>query len=93
MELIALLMIPLGLWIISLGWLQKWKYFKKFFLINLALVISYAIWLIQSELEFLGVDPYGLGALFFIISIVYGHVLIVFVFAIFMRIRPRRIVS
>jgi len=83
MEIALILMIPLGLWIISLYWLSKWAKFWTFFLINLVLLISYMTWLTKSELNFLGHDEYGLGRLFLIVGVVLGHVIAGFVFAIF----------
>jgi hypothetical protein len=78
-------MIPLGLWIISVYWLSIWTKFWTFFVVNLIILVGYLTWLTQSELDFLGTDPYGLGQLFLIVSVVLGHVLSGFLFAFFKR--------
>ena len=75
MEIALIIMIPLGLWMISLIWLSRWTKFWTFFLINLIVLIGYLTWLTQAKLEFLGTDPYGLGQLFLIVSVILGHII------------------
>ena len=85
MEIALILMIPIGLWMLSLYWLSKWAKFWTFFLINLVLVFLYMTWLTQSELKFLGHDEYGLGRLFLIVEVLIGHIIAGFIFVIFKR--------
>ena len=85
MEIALVMMIPLGLWVLSLYWLSSWTKFWLFFIINLILLISYVIWLAHFKLDFLGTDPYGLGQIFLIATIIAGHVLAGFIFAFFKR--------
>lgn len=85
MEIALIILIPLGLWMISLYWLSRWTKFRTFFIINLIILIGYLTWLTQSKLDFLGTDPYGLGQLFLIASVILGHIIAGFIFAFFKR--------
>ncbi len=85
MVIALLLIIPAILWIISLSWLYKWTYFWRFFLINVGVLIGYMFWLTNSELHFLGHDEYGLARMGLIGSLILGHTIVGFVFAIFKR--------
>ena len=70
---------------ISLYWLSRWTKFWTFFLINLIILIGYLTWLTQTKLDFLGTDPYGLGQLILIESVILGHIIAGFIFAFFKR--------
>ena len=49
------------------------------FLINLIILIGYLTWLTQTKLDFLGTDPYGLGQLILIESVILGHIIAGFI--------------
>jgi len=85
MEITLIILTPLILWIVSLLWLSRWTKFWLFFAINLLLFIGYMTFLINSDLEFLGTDPYGLGQMALIVIVIIGHVVAGFIFAIFKR--------
>ncbi len=77
--LITFFCVPIILWLLSIYLLSDWKKFNLFFVINAILVITYLSYLPQENLN----DPYGLGNLIFIIEVLFTHVLVVFVFALF----------
>ncbi|PIQ20020.1 MAG: hypothetical protein COW65_17365 [Cytophagales bacterium CG18_big_fil_WC_8_21_14_2_50_42_9] len=85
MGIALFILIPLGLWLLSIYWLSKWTRFWTFFLLNLILFLAYLALLTKFGHELLGVDPYGLSQLFLILLVIIGHILAGFIFAFFKR--------
>jgi len=85
MEILLIILLSILLWVVSLQWLSKWRNFWVYFVINFHLVIFYVIWLVHAEFKFLGTDPYGLGQISLIISVLFGHIVIGFIFAFLKR--------
>lgn len=91
MKPLLILGVGLVLWILSIYLVRKWKYFWAFFAINFAILAIYTTYTIYGNLDFLGHDEYGLGRLMMLFAIPLVHVLIVFILAMVINYRLKKI--
>jgi len=84
MEIIAIILIPIALWLSSMYLLKDWNKFATFFGANLILIVIYTAFLIYGK-SIWGHDEYGLGFLSRLVVCLLSHVVIVLIFALFKR--------
>lgn len=89
-ELLIILLPFLILWGLSLNWLFSWKRFWFFFAANAVATFLYLFYLINSRLEYIGHDEYGLRRGGLILLILTFHVLSIFLFAMIRKIKTRK---
>lgn len=87
--IVALLLIPIFLWILSIYMLRRWSKSKLFFIVNGIVLATYLIILTYGK-SMWGHDEYGLGLIFWLLFCVWTHILIVFAFSFFQRQRIDR---
>ena len=81
---LILLLPVLGLisWIASLYLVRRWEHFWFYFWINFIVLIAYSVYILNTDLSFLGHDEYGLGRLSMLIALPICHAIIGFLIAI-----------
>ena len=86
MEIILTFLTIIILWFSSIYMLSNWKGFKNFLFINGILIIAYVVF-ITNEKNIFGHDEYGLGLIYRLSLCLLSHVIIVFLFALFKKMK------
>lgn len=90
MDLILLLIFPFILWAFTLVLLSNWKYFLKFLILNIFLVIVYFCIIIYKGNYIFGHDEYGLKVFISLFICIITHILIGFIFAVYQNYKLRK---
>ena len=84
--ILLILAIPLITWAVSVYLISKSIKFKYFFLLSFIILITYISVIYLGEGILWSSDPYGLGIVFRVAGSVVAHTILVFSFALFLRV-------
>lgn len=73
------------MWITSIVWLKKWKYFLPYILINNLLILIYVFVIFYSSITLYVHDEYGLKKIFLFLFIIGFQTIIGFIFALYFK--------